>query len=371
MRNFHNGRKVAKAQSIIISDSVAYNHKCKKGATSYPYTRAVVMREGLGWANAYHDNSVPYSTGMMEVSIESGRKRASYVLETNRLRGQYKNRPEWQQNVYPRRISQQSVVKDTYVAGEKRHVQTAISEKLNKSTGTATPALLEPPPVGGRQIGNARYNFCNIARPADQSPGHQGPRDGPPMRGSVSRDPGVGVSSDAARHQQTTVFLPDMPHTEELELETTVRWIYCGSDFVKENGAFWDRPTIDGMLQEWKETLHAMKKVIPNFAVCLPPAGTYFENEAERENADYVKYVMSDFLNKSHILHIPMFAILCPLNLWRYQQYHFTWDIYVDSAPALLWVEYDVSCSDYMNLMSIPPIVHCISNMPILYDRKV
>ena len=185
---------------------------------------------------------------MTEVFIESGRKRESYVRETNRFRGQMKLRPAWQHNPYPRCITLQSVVKEIHVEGEKRHVQTAISEKLNKSIGTATLAFLEPPPAGGRQTGNARYNSCNIARPADQSPANQEPRYGPPMRGSVSRAPGAGVSSDAARLQQTTVFLPDLPHNEELEPEATVRWIYCGSDFVKENGEFHDRPTVDGML---------------------------------------------------------------------------------------------------------------------------
>ena len=359
VKNVHNGRKVAKAASIIISDSVALNHKCKKGAKSHPYTRAVVVREGLGWSNAYHCTAIPYSIEIVEVSIESGRKRESYVRETNRFRARMKLRYEGKHNPFPRCIILQSVVKEIYVEGEKRHVQTAISEKLNKSTGTATPALLELPPVGGRRTGNKYYNSCSIARPTNQPPANQEPRYGPPMRGSVSRDPGAGVSSDAARLQQTTVFFPDLPHNEGLEPEATVRWIYCGSDFVRENGQFHDRPTVDGMMQEWKVTLHFMKKGIPNFAVCLPPAGSYFENEEERENADYVNHVMTEYLNQSHILHIPMFAIWCPLNLWRYQQYHFTWDMYVDAAPALLWVEYDVSCSDYMALMSIPSTVHC------------
>ena len=75
VKNFHNGRKVAKAPSIIISDSVALNHKCKKGAKSHPYTRAVVVHEGLGWSNACHCTATPYSIRIMEVSIESGRKR--------------------------------------------------------------------------------------------------------------------------------------------------------------------------------------------------------------------------------------------------------------------------------------------------------
>ena len=171
----------------------------------------------------------------MEVSISSGRRRESYVLETNRLRSQYANRPGWQRNVFPRRITQLSVVKDIYIAGEQRHVQTAISEKPNKSIGTPVPAYLEPPPAAGRKTGNARYNYCHIARPATQSPGRQGPRDGPQMRGSVSRDQWAGVSSDAVTYEETTVFLPDMPYTEELENETTVRWIYCGTDFVKED----------------------------------------------------------------------------------------------------------------------------------------
>ena len=53
-----------------------------------------------------------------------------------------------------------------------------------------------------------------------------------------------------------------------------------------------------------------------------------------------------------------MCAILCHLNPWRYQQYHFTWDIYCESAPALLWNEFDVKCADYMALMNVPPLVH-------------
>ena len=86
--NFHNGRQIARSPSIVISDSVAYNHKSKKSQTSYAYTCGLCIREGLGWANAYSDASVTYSMGMMEVSIASDRKRESYVLETNRLRCQ-------------------------------------------------------------------------------------------------------------------------------------------------------------------------------------------------------------------------------------------------------------------------------------------
>ena len=90
----------------------------------------------------------------MEVSVESGRLRESYVRDALRFRAQMKLRYEGKHNTFPRRITLQPVVKEIYVEGEKRHVQTAISEKLNRFTGTATPALLELPPVGGRRTGN-------------------------------------------------------------------------------------------------------------------------------------------------------------------------------------------------------------------------
>ena len=54
-----------------------------------------------------------------------------------------------------------------------------------------------------------------------------------------------------------------------------------------------------------------------------------------------------------------MTSILCLLNIWRQEQYHFAWNYSPNSAPALLWVEFDVSWPDYMNLMNVPPIVNC------------
>ena len=57
--NYHTGRRIAKAQSIVVSDSVAYNHKKGKGSKnkSYPCSRSEVMREGLCWPDAYKDSS--------------------------------------------------------------------------------------------------------------------------------------------------------------------------------------------------------------------------------------------------------------------------------------------------------------------------
>ena len=62
------------------------------------------------------------------------------------------------------------------------------------------------------------------------------------MRGSVA-----GVSSDSAQYEKTKVYLPDMPYTQCMEDETTVRWIYCGTDFFKNiDGEFYSRESLTG-----------------------------------------------------------------------------------------------------------------------------
>ena len=295
--NYHTGRKIAKTQSIIVSGSGAFNHKKGRNNKSYPYSRSVVMREGLNGLHAYRDSSVAMSSGNLEVIVDSGMKRVDYVKHTNQVYESLRA-----ETIFPRAIDRGSIVRDVYVEGEERDVKVAISEMFNKSIGQEMPAYLEPPPPGGRRTGNGHYNYCYIARPAGQTPGLQGGSRGPTMRGSVA-----GVSSDAAQYEKTKVYLPDMPYTQCMEDEATVGWIYCLTDFIKNNdGEFYSREVLDGELSQWNNTFIDMKKKVPNFAVCLLPAGSYFENTEERDDSNYVNYFMVEALSKLHITDIPI-----------------------------------------------------------------
>ena len=97
--------------------------------------------------------------------------------------------------------------------------------------------------------------------------------------------------------------------------------------------------------------------------MCLPPAGGFFEVDAETRK--FVDEGMRDICREIDIPLVPTDTILPYLNPWRCDQYHFRWNIQQDSGPNILWSTFDVNVGEFLRLIRLPALhMFCLQTCP-------